>query len=212
MVLICSIELGPGNQEVQQDLESRNENLPVDTDHEVTDVVANGVSANYHRQVTEILQENSLHHDVSILGDVHLSILEDPHIDDAIDSTVQKPCIPPKREKKNREEGIPRAKDHNYHTPRAALAMIEVDEWEIHPINIFLGKMIGQGYWGKVHRSLVKSNAVRKLKDIISDSLKHQHVFAAVKILKGWLTLSIPFYPVFRCMHLYTKQPIFVIC
>ena len=71
--------------------------------------------------------------------------------------------------------------------PRTALAMIEIDECEIHPINIFLGKRIGQGFCGSVFKSLVKASALSKLKDTISDSLKHEKVFAAVKILKGRL-------------------------
>ena len=60
------------------------------------------------------------------------------------------------------------------------------------PGNVFLGKKIGQGYWGNVHRALIKSAAIRKLQSIISVSLKHQHVFSAVKILKGILILYLP--------------------
>lgn len=63
--------------------------------------------------------------------------------------------------------------------------MIEIDDCEIHPINIFLGKKIGQGFGGSVFKSLVKASALVRLKDAICDSLKQQQVFAAVKILKG---------------------------
>ena len=69
--------------------------------------------------------------------------------------------------------------------PQTALALTEIDEWEIHPIHVHLGHKIGEGYWGQVHRSLLKSVAIRKLRNIISDFRKYDHVFAAVKILKG---------------------------
>ena len=69
--------------------------------------------------------------------------------------------------------------------PRTALAMVEIDEYEIHPINIFCGKRIGQGFTGNVYKSQVRESALRKLKDTISDLFKHQNILAAVKILKG---------------------------
>ena len=81
---------------------------------------------------------------------------------------------------------------------RTAIAMIEFDKWEIHPINIFAGKPIGDGFGGTVYRSRVKSSSICKLKSIISDSLKHKHVFAAVKIFKGLLTIII-LSLVFKC-------------
>ena len=72
-----------------------------------------------------------------------------------------------------------------YDVPNIALALTESDEWEIHPVNVHLGRKIGEGYWGQVHRSLIKSVAIRKLRNIMSDFLKYEHIFAAVKILKG---------------------------
>ena len=81
------------------------------------------------------------------------------------------------------------SEDH-YQVPKIALALIEVDEWEIHPVNVYLGHKIGEGYWGQVHRSLVKSAAIRKVRDIIPDFLKYQHIVAAVKILKGILKVQ----------------------
>ena len=74
---------------------------------------------------------------------------------------------------------------YNYQSPRSALAMFEVDDWEIHPININIGKLIGQGFWGKVHKALVRSMAIRKLSNVIPGLAKDQYRFAAVKILKG---------------------------
>ena len=82
--------------------------------------------------------------------------------------------------------------DH-YQVPQIALALIEVDEWEIHPVNVYLGHKIGEGYWGQVHRSLIKSVAIRKVRDVIPDFLKYQRIVAAVKILKGILKLQLSF-------------------
>ena len=76
-----------------------------------------------------------------------------------------------------------------FDVPQIALALTEVDEWEIHPFNVHLGRKIGEGYWGQVHRSLIRSVAIRKLRNIISDFRKYEHVFAAVKILKGMFML-----------------------
>ena len=59
------------------------------------------------------------------------------------------------------------------------------DEWEINPININVGKLIGHGFWGKVHRCLVRSHAIRKLDSVIPESVKDQYMFAAIKVLKG---------------------------
>ena len=81
----------------------------------------------------------------------------------------------------------------HYQVPQIAFALIEVDEWEIHPVNVYLGHKIGEGYWGQVHRSLVKSAAIRKVRDIIPDFLKYQHIVAAVKILKGTLKVQLSF-------------------
>ena len=85
-----------------------------------------------------------------------------------------------------RERGFQNSMQNQaYNAPAITTAMLDVDEWEIHPINIFLGKNIGQGHAGNVHKAVVKSAASQKLKGIVSDSLKYQYVFAAVKILKG---------------------------
>ena len=82
---------------------------------------------------------------------------------------------------------LPDNEIHNHcpEYPRTALAMLDIDEYEIHPINIFCGKRIGHGFTGNVYKSQVRESALRKLKDTISDFLKHQNILAAVKILKG---------------------------
>ena len=76
---------------------------------------------------------------------------------------------------------------YHYQSPRIALALTEVDDWEIHPINVNVGRVIGQGFWGKVHRSLVTSSAIRsrKIRNIIAPYRIDQRIYAAVKILKG---------------------------
>ena len=71
---------------------------------------------------------------------------------------------------------------------RNSLSIIErslPDEWEINPIHINVGKLIGHGFWGKVHRCLVRSNAIRKLNRVLLESVKDQYMFAAIKVLKG---------------------------
>ena len=82
-------------------------------------------------------------------------------------------------------EGFPWPEDQIFQPPRPVVAMIDLDEWEINPINIFLGKKIGHGHWGNVYSSLVRSAAIRKLRSVILPPLKDEHVFAAVKISKG---------------------------
>ena len=81
--------------------------------------------------------------------------------------------------------------EYRYQVPETALALIDVDEWDIHPVHVFRGRKIGEGYWGTVHRSLVKSVAIRKLRHVISDFLKYEHVVAAVKIFKGIVLLKL---------------------
>ena len=65
------------------------------------------------------------------------------------------------------------------------LAVVDVEEWQVNPVDVCLGQSIGKGYWGSVHRSLVKSAAVKTLKNLIHPSLRDKQIFAAVKILKG---------------------------
>ena len=88
------------------------------------------------------------------------------------------------------QERINHLPDNDIHNncpeyPRTALAMVEIDEYEIHPINIFCGKRIGQGFTGNVYKSQVRESALKKLKNKISDFPKHQNILAAVKMMKG---------------------------
>ena len=93
------------------------------------------------------------------------------------------------RDKRTFEGGHSWQQNSESELPPRVLAMIDVDEWQIHPTNIHIGQSIGKGYWGSVHKALVKSSAIKKLQNTILSSLKDKHIFAAVKILKGLLII-----------------------